>query len=153
MTNCLWTTRVFFFTAKLSWDEKARVLALNVPLEIVGTNIFILSREYNVWLRWRSQTCLLWHLIISGLFFFSCYEILHLFFCIIFYHGCYKINFSHCTFWAFKGALTSKLYASLSYAWNYLINIAYCRIRFDIFWQMSQFDFVKTLFNTMVLSC
>lgn len=48
--------------------------------------------------------------------FFPCYEILHLFFFIIFYHGCYKINFSHCTFWAFKGALTSKLYDSLFYA-------------------------------------
>lgn len=145
--NCLWTTRVFFFTAKLNWDEKARVFALNVQLEIVETNIFILlSREYNVWLRWRSQICLLWHLIISGLFFFSLLWDFTFIFCIIFYHGCYKINFSHCTFWAFKGALRSKSYASFSYAWNYLINIAYCRIRFDIFWQMSQFDVVKTLF-------
>lgn len=96
--------------------------------------------------------CLLWHLIVSGPFIIPSYEFLHIFLC---YNSLSLLLWKRFFTLHFLGIYRStdiKIIAFLFSAWNDATATVYCKMRFGIHWQMSQFIISKLLFNKVVLA-
>lgn len=74
------------------------------------------------------------------------------FYVIILYHCCCEKDFFTLHFLGIYRSTDIKIIAFLFSAWNDVTATAYCKMRFGVHWQMTQFLTSKLLFNKVVLA-